>query len=79
MNTGHNPMSPLSDFTVTFVDHTIPKVVKVEWAAWERANNWPDYDLYGGYKLCFHKMKKPEGIEIIMPPNNPPYELIWAT
>jgi hypothetical protein len=78
MNTGHNPMLPLSDFTVTFVDHN-PKKIKMEWHQWWAKAGYPGYSMKDYHKVIFDTMKEPKDVEIIMPPNNPPYELVWAT
>lgn len=76
METFEFKMAPLSDFTVTFTDHRKKPEVDMHWGAWYRSAGQPDYDLKGT-KLTF-RMKKPEGINIIMPDNNPPYELEFS-
>jgi hypothetical protein len=78
MNTGHNPMLPLSDFTVTFVDHKKIEKQKILWEIWWPLAGYPDYDLLRGNKVHFKFMKEPTHHEIIMPIEDPPYELVWA-
>ena len=70
-------MAPLSEFTVTSVDYTKGEKRKVSWDDWHRMNNFPDYELQGN-QVIFDSLKEPEDIEIIMPENDPPFELVWV-
>lgn len=77
MPTGTFHMAPLSEFTVTSVDYTKGEKRKVSWDDWHRMNNFPDYELQGN-QVIFDSLKEPEDIEIIMPENDPPFELVWV-
>jgi hypothetical protein len=77
MPTGAFYMAPLSEFTVTSVDYTKGEKRKVSWDDWHRMNNFPDYELQGN-QVIFDSLKEPEDIEIIMPENDPPFELVWV-
>lgn len=77
LHTGENKMAPLSDFTVTLVNHIKPPKVKMDWHDWCDREGFPDYDLDDGV-LTFHTQKEPEDVEIVMPHREPPYQLVWA-
>lgn len=77
MPTGTFHMAPLNEFTVTSVDYTKGEKRKVSWDDWHRMNNFPDYELQGN-QVIFDSLKEPEDIEIIMPENDPPFELVWV-
>ena len=77
MPTGTFHMAPLSEFTVTAVDYTKSEKRKVSWDEWHRVNNFPDYELQGN-RVIFDSLKEPKDVEIIMPENDPPFELVWA-
>lgn len=77
MPTGTFHMAPLSEFTVTSVDYTKGEKRKVSWDDWHRMNNFPDFELQGN-QVIFDSLKEPEDIEIIMPENDPPFELVWV-
>ena len=75
--TGHNPLADLDDFKIELVDHTARNIL---WEEWYEEAGFPIYEVKEGYRLIF-KVKKPTGINIIMPENavgEKPYELIWA-
>lgn len=77
MPTGTFHMAPLSEFTVTSVDYTKGEKRKVSWDDWQRMTGFPDFKLRGN-QVIFDSLKEPEDIEIIMPENDPPFELVWV-
>jgi hypothetical protein len=65
MPVDHFEMAPLSEFVVTFKDHTKPKELpKVDWNQWCAKNGNPKWDLNGKElrMLC----DKPKDVEPIL-------------
>lgn len=79
MYVGGNELPPLSEFTVTVKSFVKPKKEKVAWHEWYRNAGWPDYEVMNGYQIVFSTEKEPNDVEVELPPNNPPYEIVWAT
>jgi len=79
MNTGEFKMAPLSDFAVTFTDHRKKPDVNMSWDEWYDYAGRPHFDMEDNVTstLVIFNMKKPEGINVVMPQINPPYELVW--
>lgn len=77
MDTGTFHMAPLDEFVVTVKDFT-KKKEKIDWSDWYEQAKFPAYEVVDGYKVVFADCKDPGDIEIQLPFNDPPYELVWA-
>ena len=78
MNTGLNPMYPLSDFTVTFTDHTKRRM---EWFEWlQTLNHYPEFTVVNNV-LYMEYEREPANVEVYFDKslhNNKEYTIVWA-
>lgn len=80
MDTGEFKMAPLSDFSVTFTDHRVKPDVDITFDDWYNKAGRPGFNVEHTpteLRVVF-SCKKPEGLNVVMPPNKPPYVAVWS-
>lgn len=74
-----NILPPLSDYKVTFKDHTVPPILpKIDFWEWINANPTVIYQTNMSNRKVHMSCAKPKDVEVVLPDTDSAYTLVWA-